>query len=382
MTALDLPDEAYAVALAGLPGMGPARLGALFRRWQPPEAWSVVRDGCPLTDPGMARAAGPQAERVVQAWRAAVRSVDPAATWDEHVRSGFGVTLRGRPSFPDALAGDTEPPEVLFTRGDTDALSGPRVAIVGTRRCTRYGRDVARDLGRDLAAAGVRVVSGLAIGIDGAAHAGALAVSGSPGAAPPIGVVATGLDVVYPRRHNRLWDHVAEAGVLLTEAPLGTRPERWRFPARNRLIAGLADVVVIVESHAAGGSLITAKEALERDRAVMAVPGPIRSAASEGTNRLLHDGMAPVCDAGDVLTALGLTAAAVQRPRPAPPPSDPIARAVLDALGWQPGTLEQIVERSGRPPAQVAVQLAALEAEGRLARRGAWWERVACGAYA
>ena len=178
----------------------------------------------------------------------------------------------------------------------------PRVAIVGTRRCTRYGFDLARELGADLAAAGVQVVSGLALGIDGAAHRGALDAAGG---APPIGVVASGLDVVYPRAPPAAVGGGRHRGSLLSECPLGTAPEAWRFPARNRIIAALADAVVVVESAGAGGSMYTVEEALARDRPVLAVPGSVRSAASAGTNRLLAEGAGVARDADDVLAAIG-----------------------------------------------------------------------------
>src|SRR5262249_38747100 len=155
------------------------------------------------------------------------------------------------------------------------------------------GIDVAFELGRDLAAAGVAVVSGLAVGIDASAHAGALHAATSP----PIAVVGSGLDVIYPRRNAVLWREVERRGLVLSQAPLGALPEKWRFPARNRLIAALADAVVVVESGTTGGSLHTVTEAVRRDRVVYAVPGPVRSDASAGTNRLLADGAVPACDA-------------------------------------------------------------------------------------
>jgi DNA processing protein len=285
-----------------------------------------------------------------------------------------GVAVLGAAGYPDALAADIEPPVVLFHRGRLDVLPGPRVCIVGTRRCTRYGLDLAHELGRDLSAEGVRVVSGLALGIDGSAHRGALASDG----APPIGVVGSGLDVVYPRRHARLWADVEARGVVLSEAPLGARPERWRFPSRNRVLAALADVVVVVESHDRGGSLHTVDSALERDRPVMAVPGPVRSPASAGCNRLIAEGLHVARDAGDVLTLLGLTAAADQRrtvdPRPEPAAGD---RQVLEAVGWQPVALEQIAIGTGRPLGELAAALERLAAAGWVAVNGAWYERVA-----
>lgn len=175
-------------------------------------------------------------------------------------------------------------------------------------------------MGRDLAAAGICVVSGLALGIDGAAHAGALSFgqdvtgstsrrgTGATGAAPapPAGVGASGVDVPYPRRQTRLWEQVAQIGVILSETPPGRPAQAWRFPARNRIIAALSQMVVVVESHQAGGSLITAEAAIYRGIDVRAVPGPVRSPASAGSNQLLHDGPAPVRNAQDVLDGLGI----------------------------------------------------------------------------
>ena len=156
-------------------------------------------------------------------------------------------------------------------------------------------------MGFDLARAGVRVLSGLALGIDAAAHKGALDAGGAV-----VGVVGTGLDVVYPKRNRSLWAEVASLGLLVSEYPAGTQPERWRFPARNRLIAALSSGVVIVESHQRGGSLLTADEAVDRGKAVFSVPGSVVSPAADGTNGLIVDGASPVRHADDVLDALGL----------------------------------------------------------------------------
>jgi DNA processing protein len=275
------------------------------------------------------------------------------------------------PDWPVDLLADPDPPVLLFALGDPELLSRhPSVAVVGTRRASRYGLDVARELGRVLAGAGVVVLSGLAAGIDGAAHAGAL----DAGGAPPAGVVGSGLDVVYPRGHRQLWHRIAEAGVLASEWPLGSRPTRWKFPARNRILAALADVVVVVESPATGGALLTVEEALRRDRTVMAVPGPIGISSSQGTNRLLADGMAPVCDPSDVLLALGLDA--VPSPtRSGPATPDGEAGSLLDAIGWRPATLDQLVLRTGLPLERCARLLAGLEVDGWVAGDGGWWER-------
>jgi DNA processing protein len=217
------------------------------------------------------------------------------------------------------------------------------------------------------------VVSGLALGIDGAAHQGVLDAGGSP-----IGVVASGLDVVYPSRHRRLWSAVGERGLLLTEVPYGTRPTEWRFPQRNRIIAGLADLVVVVESHVAGGSLHTVREAEARGVDVMAVPGSVRNPAAAGTNQLLSEGCAPARDTGDVLVALGLGAGrrgAANVDRRAVPGA--AGAAVLEAFDWEPTTLDQLAIRTGLPLPDLALTLEGLRADGWIQADGPWFQRVA-----
>lgn len=357
-----MTSHAHLVALAGLPAMGPARLHALLARWDPEEVWRRLREGSvELEDVPHAVLAG---------WRAAAARTDVEAVERAHRDAGIQVLARHDEGFPRELADDLEPPAVLFVLGSLDALHTRRVAIVGTRRCTWSGRLVARALGRELADAGVCVVSGLALGIDGEAHLGALA-----GAAPPVGVVGTGLDRVYPSRHASLWESVAASGALVSEYPLGTEPARWRFPARNRLIAALSEVVVVVESAVRGGSMHTVDAALERDRTVLAVPGPVRSPASAGTNGLLAAGCPPCRDSGDVLVALGLTPVATAV-SDSPRPADDDAARVLDALGWEPATLDELAERLDAPLGPVAVHLTRLANQGWVTQRSGWWERV------
>ncbi len=296
----------------------------------------------------------------------------------EHQAQGVMVVLRDDPSYPAALVDDIEPPAVLFVRGQVEDLERPRAAIVGTRRCTGAGAGVARELGRDLASSGVGVVSGLALGIDGAAHRGVLdAQAALADAGPPIGVVGSGLDVIYPTRHRALWTAVGESGVLLSETPLGVRPAAWRFPARNRVIAALADVVVVVESHAAGGSLHTVTEAERRDVPVLAVPGSVRSPASAGTNQLLAEGCHPARDADDVLIALGLTPGTRRTKREHRAVPDAAGKALLEAFAWEPATLEQLVTRTGRSLGALAVSLEQLVSTGWVEVQGGWYERVA-----
>jgi len=384
------------VALAGLPGMGPRRLRALVVGRPPSEAWAVATAG----HPGRLRLAlrtGDDVTTLATAWAAAGGGVDPATLLAAHGAAGISlhphpgvVRAARRPvteavevdlavaatAYPSALVEDPDPPSILFAQGSMEALDGPCVAVVGTRRCTGTGGGLARELGRELAAAGVHVVSGLALGIDGAAHRGALdALADHPGAAPPVGVVGSGLDVPYPSRHRDLWAAVATAGVLLSEAPLGLRPAAWRFPARNRLIAALAHVVVVVESHSVGGSLHTVHEAIQRDVEVMAVPGSVRNPAAAGTNQLLAEGATPVRDVDDVLVALGLQRGRRRSgPEPRATPS-PAAAVVLEAFGWEPVTFEHLAVRTGLDLAALAVALEQLVADGWVLAEGGWYER-------
>jgi DNA processing protein len=274
--------------------------------------------------------------------------------------------------YPPVLAADRAPPAVLFCRGDLGALAPRRVAIVGTRAATTNGCSIARELGAELARAGVCVVSGLARGIDGHAHRGALAAGG----AAPVGVVACGLDVVYPREHRDLWQKVARVGLMLSEVPPGVAPHPHRFPARNRILAALSDAVVVVESRVRGGSLVTANEAIERGVRVLAVPGSPRSAASEGTNGLIVDGCTPARDATDVLVALGLSALDLRSPRDLGKEILPADRKLLECFGGEPLDLDSVIAATGESLAEVAMALGRLEAGGWLVQSGGWFERT------
>jgi DNA processing protein len=357
------------VALASLSGMGPQQLRRILERTGAAEAWRAVRTGTLAVDL-LARDTAAVAGTAAR-WRTESAAVDPPELLARHTDAGVGVAQYGSPSYPAAFLDDPLPPPVVFWSGDADHLAGMRAGMVGTRDATRYGRDVAREMAAELSRSGVSIVSGLALGIDGAAHAGALAVDG----APPIAVVGGGLDRVYPRAHTGLWHDVAERGIVLSEYPLGTRPAAWRFPARNRLIAALSDVVVVVESHATGGSMITAMAADERGRHVMAVPGPVTAPSSAGTNALLFDGRAPARDAADVLLALGVTVprrrASESRSRPRGP-----AATVLDALPWQPTSLEQVLLSTGLEIGVAELALDELETSGWIFRGGGWVERL------
>jgi DNA processing protein len=219
---------------------------------------------------------------------------------------GIRWLARSSSAFPRGLAAIFDPPVGLFLRGggDDDLLERPAAAIVGARSCSPYGASVARTLGRELAAAGLVVVSGLARGIDGEAHRGALEARAST-----IAVLGCGVDRTYPAGHAELGRRVAEDGLIVSEYAPGVEPAPWRFPARNRIIAGLAAVTVVVEARERSGALITADLALEEGREVFAVPGEITSALSAGTNALLRIGATALTSSADVLETFGLTPA-------------------------------------------------------------------------
>jgi DNA processing protein len=377
--------RAAAVGLASLPDMNPHRLRAIHQAFGFERGWRAVLERRLARHPRTSRCLGDHPVALQAQMADAAKLLDPTAVLTAHVDAGVEVLLLGDDHYPAALAADAEPPAVLFARGDLDVVVGRRVAVIGTRRCTRSGRAIAVELGAELARAGVRVVSGLALGIDGAAHEGALRALGSE-PAPVVGVVGCGLDVVYPKRHGELWEAVAGRGLLLSEWPLGSAALPWRFPLRNRIIAALAEVVVVVESHAAGGSLQTVEQAVKRGREVMVVPGSVRNPASRGTNALLFDGAGPVRDAADVLGVLGLTSPTDARPdltRVPPgdhtvstPVPDDADRELLDLIGAEPRTLDQLAADSGRRLAELAVTLLRFEQHGWIERSGAWIERA------
>lgn len=367
-------EAAAVVALLSLAEMGPVRLRALLETYGASDAWDRVRRGRLELERLDVRG---DAVRLGQRWRSAASHVDVDELWRAHRTAGIDIVRLGDVRYPQALTEDPEPPEVLFVAGDLDAITTPAVAVIGTRRCTSYGARTARLFGGGLAAAGVSVVSGLALGIDAAAHLGALAVESGT---PPVAVVGTGLDVVYPTRNRELWRDVARSGAVISESPMGTRPNAWRFPARNRIIAALSQVVVVVESRDSGGSLHTAREAIVRDRDILAVPGPIHAPESSGTNSLLFDGWGPARSVDDILSLLGLCAA----PGPDPMeeqgtltdgPSSPLGRQVLDGLGAELLRLDELVTVTGLDLAVLATEVQRLVADGWITPVGARFER-------
>jgi DNA processing protein len=262
-------------------------------------------------------------------------------------------------SFPPLLAAIHDPPPRLFLRGEAepDLLARPAVALVGARACSSYGRSVARSLGRDLAAAGLVVVSGLARGVDGEAHRGAL-----DGGGETVAVLGCGIDRDYPAAHAELARRICEAGgLVLSEYEHGVEPAPWRFPARNRIIAGLCHATVVVEARERSGALITADFALEEGREVLAVPGEITSSLSAGANALLRLGATPVTCADDVLELYGL-----ERAAPATAALGPVADALLSLLAERPLSADELLRAAGVDPGTGGSALIELELAGRV----------------
>jgi DNA processing protein len=319
----------------------------------------------------LAAAAGRRVRRAL----AYLDSFDADARRDELAR-GRSIAVCGHSAaYPQPLLQLDDPPTVLFGAGRVEALEAlraePAVALVGSRRASPYGTEVAYALGRGLGASGVPVVSGLALGIDATAHQGCL-----DGGGLPLAVLACGPDVPYPRRHRSLHARVRDAGLVLAELPPGTEPFLWSFPARNRIMAGLARMTVVVEAAQPSGSLITSDFARDLGRSVAAVPGRVTSSLSRGTNELLRDGAVPVTGTEDVLDEL--FGVAVRRPPSAAPlPDDPLLRAVVEAAEVT-SSVEAIATAAGATTAEVRAALGRLEMDGHLVRRAfGGWERTA-----
>ena len=267
----------------------------------------------------------------------------------------------GKSALPERLGAIPDLPNRLYVRGATDVLHAPGVAIVGSRRATRAGRDFAHGLARELASSGLVIVSGLAYGIDAAAHRGALATSGRT-----VAVLGSGLDQVYPRQHEGLAREIlATAGAVVSEYPPDTGPRKHRFPERNRLISGLTLGVVVVEATTRSGSLITARMAAEQGREVMAVPGSVTSPLAGGCHRLLKSGAALIENAEDVRFAIGFEGTETSNVPADGPPAE--LAVLLEFIGAEPTSLDRIVGATGLTPEAATEALVQLELLGFVA---------------
>ena len=375
-------DQITAAALCALPKIGPKRLMTLLKHHDPQTAWAVVQG---RAKPNEVVAAMLRVENLVTLLKHRATQDLQDQIERRCIKAGIKITIFGDENYPRALIADLAPPAVLFYFGDLSALNNRRVGMVGTRSATASGRYLASHIAYDLATNDVCVVSGLARGIDAWAHRGALRALESRLAdrlanrpvGRPVGVVASGLDVVYPRENAQLWQDIATHGALISESAPGSPPEAFRFPLRNRILAALSEVLVVVESRDTGGSMITVDEAQKRDVTVLAVPGSPRNVASNGTNQLIQQGCLPIIGAQDVLVALGLDNRRAQEniydPRVRLSTSD---QNLVLMMAGAPFTLDNFVIRSDLATIDAAVSLGRLEALGWVVENSGWWEVI------
>ncbi|MBN1249720.1 MAG: DNA-processing protein DprA [Anaerolineae bacterium] len=269
------------------------------------------------------------------------------------------------PEYPALLAQIPDPPPVLYVRGEITPEDEWSVAMVGTRKATAYGREVARRLGEELARSGVTVISGLARGVDGIAHKAALEAGGRT-----IAVLGSGLDTIYPAEHRGLARAIAESGAIISDYPLGTKPEASNFPPRNRIISGLSLGTIVVEAGLRSGALITADFALDQGREVFAVPGSILSLGSAGCNRLLRDGAHVLTEARDVLEVLHLDQVPEKQAARLALPENPVEAALFETLSAEPRHLDILVRASGIPVEVVSSTLIMMELKGMVRQVG------------
>jgi len=331
-------------------GMHPERVRGLLESYGPEGTLRRVRDGAIKVSPRI---------------RAAVEVPAQQRRRQQLDAAGIGVVFNGASGYPAALAGMPDAPDLLFVRGSLP--EAPSVAVVGSRRCTAYGRRIADQYGRAIAEAGWLLISGLARGIDGAAHRGTVAAGGRG-----VAVLGSGIDVMYPREHADLArDLIAGGGAVISEAPPGTPPEAWRFPPRNRIISGLADVIIVVEATVKGGALITAESALRQGKHVLAVPGDITRASSAGCNLLIRDGAFPVHDVEDLIESLELILGPA---RPAveaiPRDLDPEEEWVVALVRAGSADIDSLVAATGNSTGSLLAVLGRLELAGVVATDG------------
>ena len=347
----------YWLGFSLVKGIGPARVRALLDAFGDIEsAWNAS-----LTDLRRVGLAATLADALIEA-RA---RLDLGAELERIDQAGFKLLTWQDATYPERLLEIDAPPLVLFVRGELEYEDRWAAAIVGTRKPTRYGTDVAHEVALALARNGVTVVSGLARGVDSVAHRAALEAGGRT-----LAVLGSGVDHIYPPEHRRLAEEIAENGAVLSDYPLGTRPEPGNFPPRNRIISGLALVAVIVEAGDSSGALITAEFAADQGRDVFAVPGSIYSPASRGTNRLIQSGARPLLTADEVLEALNLDVLARQETVSEALPEDETERQLLQALAGEPLHVDELGALCGLPMSQVSASLAMLELKGRVRQVG------------
>ena len=347
----------YWVGFNIVPSIGPAKVRALLDCFGDlGTAWHAGTGA--LRQAGMDR-------RAIENLNRLRGQIDLDAEMEKLDRHHVTVLTWEDDAYPSLLKQIYAPPPVLYVRGTLTVDDEWAVGMVGTRRATSYGKQVARMLGEDLARSGVTVVSGLARGIDGVAHQAALDAGGRT-----IAVTACGLDSVYPPEHRKLAHAIVEKGAMVSDYPLGTRPEARNFPPRNRIISGLSLGTVVVEAGHKSGALITAEFALEQGREVFAVPGNIVSRTSVGCNRLIRDGARMVLGVQDILEELNLTMIEHQAEARAVLPTDPTEAQLLSLVSDNPTHVDEICRQSALPIHEVSSTLAMMELKGMVRQVG------------
>jgi DNA processing protein len=345
------------LALVQVPGLGPTRLRSLLHAFGSAIGAHSAPIGLLCSVPGVSRACA-------SAIKATPLSVAHRLVEDVE-RLGARILLPDDAEFPALLRPIPEPPPVLYALGDLSVLDRPALAVVGSRDHTAYGETVARSAAAHAARAGIAVVSGMARGLDAVAHTAALDAGGTT-----IGVLGNGLGVIYPAANRGLYERAAERGLLITEFPPGERPHAGSFPQRNRLISGLARATLVVEAAIGSGALITAGSALDQGREVLAVPGPITSAVSAGTNRLLRDGATPYLEPADLFAHYANVvfvpepATTADGTRPLPETLTEDERAVARLIGTEPLPLDLLAARTTKPVGVLLALLCGLELQG------------------
>jgi DNA processing protein len=349
------PEEQRAlIALSLVPGVGPGRIRTLVSHFGGAAAALSASRQALAAVPGI----GPQTA-------AAIASFDGDDAVDAQLKRAEQADATLLPvwdeRFPPLLRQIYDPPAFLWVRGALRPSDERAVAIVGTRRATEYGRRLAHEFAAALVRHGFTIVSGLAYGIDLAAHRGALEAGGRT-----LAVLGSGVDRIYPARHAGLAREVTAQGALLSEYPLGAEPDAPNFPRRNRIVSGLSLGTLVVEAYETGGALITARLAVEQNREVFAVPSPVHSKAGAGSNRLIQQGYAKlVLTVDDILVELGAGAeAAAAVPTPPPPALHPVEQQLLDVLTAEPIHIDTLCLRTGLDPSTVLVHLLGLEFKG------------------
>lgn len=357
-----MPDRTETIrhwlALLRAPHVGPATFRTLLQEFAEPAAVFGLRSGA-------LEQAGLKPETIDYLRDPDWERVDADLAWLESASASV-VTFEDA-VYPALLREIPDPPPLLFVLGDVEVLGRKQLALVGSRNPTPAGRETARDFARHLAANGLVITSGLALGIDGASHEGAL-----DGGGLTVAVVGTGLDRVYPARHRELAHRIAQNGALVSEFPLGTPPAAGNFPRRNRLISGLSMGVLVVEAALQSGSLITARLAAEQGREVFAVPGSIHNPQARGCNALIRQGAKLVETARHIFEELGGFAAPAPGEPAAPdgvptPELDAEYRRVLESVGHEPTPVDAVVKRSGLTADAVCSMLLVLELQGLIA---------------